>query len=132
MWEGRAVTAFLNDLPSLCKCTCPLKYSLGFFITEKSSLPSPSLYFTALCDIQCYGTVSELFSCLHGRRVNSLRAGIMPYLPLDWLSRYNLERKRVMCSLKLPQPRRKRVSKGDRSREKDNQNFGKQTAKDKG
>lgn len=37
-----------------------------------------------------------------------------------------------MCSLKLPQPRWKRVSKGDRKRKKDNQDFGKQTSKDIG
>ena len=44
MWEGRAIMAFLSDLSSLCKCTCHLKYSLGFFTAEKSSLPSPSLF----------------------------------------------------------------------------------------
>lgn len=56
--------------------------------------------------------------------MNSLRAGIITYLPLDWLSKYNLERKRVMCSLKLPQDGRGYL-KEIGAEEKDNQKFGK-------
>lgn len=52
--------------------------------------------------------------------MNSLRAGIITYLPLDWLSKYNLERKRVMCSLKLPQDGRGYL-KEIGAEEKDNQ-----------
>lgn len=98
MEEERAVLALHNDVPSLRKLTCHLRNTLGIIATEKSSL-LPHFNFTTLCDIAQYQNC--VFSCLYYWGLNSLRTGIVTYLPLGWPSRHDCGKKgRVMLSLK--------------------------------
>lgn len=121
MGEGRAVMAFLNDLPPPCRLTCHSEKHFGHhYHWDVLPAPTPLLFHSTLWYSAMAQYQNCVFSYLHYWRVNSLRAGTVTYLPLGWPSRYNYGKKgRVMQRLKLPEPGWKGVSKGGRSRKID-------------